>query len=40
VADGDRVLATGSTRHIFVSREMQRTRLPEKYHAMFGIAGH
>ena len=33
----DRVLATGSTRHVFVSREMQRVRLPEKYHTMFGI---
>ncbi len=33
----DRVLASGSTRHVFVSREMQRTRLPEKYHAMFGL---
>ena len=32
-----RVLATGSTRHVFVNREMQRVRLPEKYHAMFGI---
>ena len=37
LAEGDRVLATGSTRHVFVSREMQRTRLPEKYHALFGI---
>jgi acyl-CoA thioester hydrolase len=32
-----RVLATGSTRHVYVSREMQRTRLPRKYHVMFGI---
>jgi len=37
LAEDDRVLATGSTRHVFVSREMQRTRLPEKYHALFGI---
>jgi len=37
LAEGDRVLATGSTRHVFVSREMQRIRLPEKYHALFGI---
>lgn len=35
-ADG-RVLAAGFTRHIYVSRQMQRVRLPEKYHAMFGI---
>jgi acyl-CoA thioester hydrolase len=32
-----RILATGSTRHVFVSREMQRVRLPQKYHALFGI---
>ncbi len=37
VPEGDRVLATGSTRHVFVSRQMQRVRLPEKYHPMFGI---
>ncbi len=37
LAAGDRVLATGSTRHVFVSREMQRVRLPEKYHPLFGI---
>jgi acyl-CoA thioester hydrolase len=30
-------LAAGSTRHIFVDREMRRTRLPKKYHALFGI---
>lgn len=33
----DRLLATGYTRHIYVSREMQRVRLPEKYWKMFGI---
>ena len=38
LAEGDRVLATGSTRHIFVSREMRPTRLPKKYHPLFGIA--
>jgi acyl-CoA thioester hydrolase len=31
------VLATGSTRHLFVSRQMERTRMPQKYHAMFGL---
>jgi len=31
------MLATGFTRHIYVSREMQRVRLPEKYWKMFGI---
>jgi acyl-CoA thioester hydrolase len=34
---GERVLATGFTRHIYVSRDMQRVRLPEKYWPMFGI---
>ena len=30
-------LATGQTRHVFVSRDFQRIRLPQKYRAMFGI---
>ena len=38
LADGDRVLATGHTRHIFVNREMHRARLPQRYFAMFGIS--
>jgi acyl-CoA thioester hydrolase len=33
-----RQLATGYTRHVFVSREMRPTHLPEKYHVMFGLA--
>jgi acyl-CoA thioester hydrolase len=33
-----RTLATGQTRHVFVSRDFQRIRLPEKYRAMFGIS--
>src|ERR1017187_4327982 len=37
LADDDRVLAVGSSRHVFVTREVQRTRLPEKYRAMLGI---
>jgi len=37
MADGDRILATGHTRHVFVNRTMQRTRLPAKYHQMFGL---
>jgi acyl-CoA thioester hydrolase len=37
LAEGDRRLATGSTRHVFVSRAMRPTHLPEKYHALFGI---
>jgi acyl-CoA thioester hydrolase len=38
LAEEDRKLATGHTRHIFVNREMRRARLPQKYHAMFGLA--
>src|SRR5579862_6171636 len=37
IAQDDRILATGHTRHVFVNREMHKTRLPEKYHAMFGL---
>jgi acyl-CoA thioester hydrolase len=37
LADGDRRLATGSTRHVFVSRAMRPTHLPEKYHKLFGL---
>ena len=37
LAEGDRMLATGHTRHIFVDREMRRARLPEKYHTKFGM---
>jgi acyl-CoA thioester hydrolase len=37
LAEGDRVLATGHTRHVFVNREMRKARLPEKFHALFGI---
>ena len=39
LAEGDRILATGHTRHVYVNREMHKTRLPEKYHALFGISG-
>jgi acyl-CoA thioester hydrolase len=38
LAESGQILATGHTRHIFVNAQMRRTRLPEKYHAMFGIA--
>jgi acyl-CoA thioester hydrolase len=37
LAENDRKLATGSTRHIFCNREMKPVRLPGKYRAMFGI---
>jgi acyl-CoA thioester hydrolase len=38
LADGGKVLAVGHTRHVFVNREMHKTRLPEKYFDLFGIA--
>jgi acyl-CoA thioester hydrolase len=37
LAEGGRILATGSTRHVYVSKAMRPTRLPEKYYALFGI---
>jgi acyl-CoA thioester hydrolase len=37
LADGDRKVASGFTRHIFVTRDFRPTRLPRKYFAMFGI---
>jgi len=37
LAENDGVLAVGSTRHVFVTRDMHRTRLPEKHRAMLGI---
>ncbi|HEY2018007.1 MAG TPA: thioesterase family protein [Bryobacteraceae bacterium] len=37
LAANDRRLATGFTRHIFLTRDFRPTRLPEKYHAMFGM---
>jgi len=37
LAENDRKLATGYTRHIFLTRDLRRTRLPEKYHKLFGI---
>jgi len=37
-ASDDRRLATGFTRHVFVSRAMRPTHLPEKYHALLGLS--
>jgi acyl-CoA thioester hydrolase len=31
------LLATGFTKHVYVNREMQRSRLPEKYRPLFGV---
>ena len=33
----DNSLASGETRHIFLSRDMKPVKLPEKYYAFFGI---
>jgi acyl-CoA thioester hydrolase len=32
------MLASGATRHLILDREFRRTRLPEKYFAMFGLS--
>ena len=32
---GDRKVATGHTRHIFLNRQMRPTRMPEKYLSLF-----
>lgn len=37
LAESDRKLATGSTRHIFCNREMKPVRLPAKYRKAFGV---
>jgi len=37
LAADDRKLASGYTRHIFVTRELRPARLPVKYRAMFGV---
>ena len=37
LAESGQVLATGYTRHVFVDHRMEATRLPQKYHAMFGL---
>jgi acyl-CoA thioester hydrolase len=37
LACNDTKLATGYTKHMFLNREFQPVKLPEKYWAMFGI---
>jgi len=37
LAATDAVLATGSTKHVFVNRNMERVRMPEKYRPLFGL---
>src|SRR3984885_3064253 len=36
-AETGRQLASGTTKHIFLGKDMRRVKLPEKYHPMFGI---
>jgi acyl-CoA thioester hydrolase len=36
-AEDGRTLAVGFTRHVFCGRDFKRTRLPDRYHALFGI---
>jgi acyl-CoA thioesterase FadM len=37
LAEEDRKLATGETRHVFCGRDLRPVRLPEKYRERFGI---
>jgi acyl-CoA thioester hydrolase len=37
LSEDGRKLATGHTRHIFVTRDLRPTRLPQKYFRLFGI---
>jgi len=37
LAADDRKLATGRTKHIFLTPDFRTARLPKKYFAMFGI---
>ena len=39
VAESDRKVASGDTRHIFCDANMRPCRLPEKYAALFGSNG-
>jgi acyl-CoA thioester hydrolase len=38
-SDDGRRLAEGFTVHVFMGRDRRARKLPEKYHALFGIAG-
>jgi acyl-CoA thioester hydrolase len=37
IACGDRPLATGFTRHVFLDRKFRAARLPARYHSLFAI---
>jgi acyl-CoA thioester hydrolase len=39
LAATDTVLATGFSKHVFVNRNMERVRMPEKYRPLFGLDG-
>jgi acyl-CoA thioester hydrolase len=36
-ADDGRLLAEGSTKHVFCGRDRKARKLPEKYHPLFGV---
>lgn len=36
-SQSDRLLVTGSTTHVFCTRELRPCRLPEQYHEAFGV---
>lgn len=37
-AAGEKMLATGHTTHLFLDRQLKPTKLPAKYHQLFGLA--
>ena len=37
LAESDRLVATGDTRHVFCGRDLRPVRLPEKYRSHFGL---
>jgi len=37
LANGDKKVAAGETRHIFCNRELRPCRVPEKYRVKFGL---
>jgi acyl-CoA thioester hydrolase len=39
LAATEAVLATGSTKHVFVNRSMERVRMPDNYRPLFGLGG-
>ena len=37
IRSGERLLATGMTKHVWVGRDFRPASLPQKYHAAFGL---